>query len=81
MFLNGKFDLNKNNDMPSVQTIGPIINIIIVSFFFFFCSDFTIKIIVVETSSHKVCHGHEAPILSVAIDPKDKYVVSNYLLC
>ncbi|XP_041351144.1 WD repeat and HMG-box DNA-binding protein 1-like [Gigantopelta aegis] len=40
-------------------------------------SDFTIKIIVVETSSHKVCHGHEAPILSVAIDPKDEYFASS----
>ena len=38
-------------------------------------SDFTVKVVDVESSSHKVYRGHKAPVLSVALDPKEQFVV------
>ncbi|XP_069117606.1 WD repeat and HMG-box DNA-binding protein 1-like [Argopecten irradians] len=40
-------------------------------------SDFTIKTVEVDTCSHKTLQGHEAPVLSVALDPKEEYVASS----
>lgn len=39
------------------------------------CSDFTVKLVDTEDNSQKVFHGHEAPILSVALDPKGEFLV------
>ncbi|KAL4237943.1 WD repeat and HMG-box DNA binding-domain containing protein 1 [Mactra antiquata] len=39
-------------------------------------SDFTIKIVDVNNCSYKTCHGHEAPVLSVALDPKEEFLAS-----
>ncbi|ESP02838.1 hypothetical protein LOTGIDRAFT_110682 [Lottia gigantea] len=39
-------------------------------------SDFTIKVVDIESSNHKVCRGHEAPVLSLALDPKQEYLVT-----
>ena len=41
-------------------------------------SDFTMKYVDVEGSNQKTFHGHNAPILSVAIDPKLEYIVSKW---
>lgn len=43
---------------------------------FKFHSDFNIKVVTVADGSQKILKGHEAPVLSVAIDPKDQYIVS-----
>ncbi|KAL5009063.1 hypothetical protein ScPMuIL_014644 [Solemya velum] len=40
-------------------------------------SDFVVKIVDVDTCNHKTCRGHEAPILGVALDPKEEFVVSS----
>ncbi|XP_033641025.1 WD repeat and HMG-box DNA-binding protein 1-like [Asterias rubens] len=40
-------------------------------------SDFTMKYVDVEGSNQKTFHGHNAPILSVAIDPKLEYIASS----
>ncbi|XP_060071524.1 WD repeat and HMG-box DNA-binding protein 1-like [Ylistrum balloti] len=40
-------------------------------------SDFTIKSVEVDTCSHKTMQGHEAPVLSVALDPKEEFVASS----
>jgi len=39
-------------------------------------SDFTIKVVKLEDNEQKCFKGHQAPILSVALDPKDVYLVS-----
>ncbi|KAL3873463.1 hypothetical protein ACJMK2_036576 [Sinanodonta woodiana] len=39
--------------------------------------DFSIKIVDVSSCSHKVCSGHEAPILSLALDPKEEFLASS----
>lgn len=42
-------------------------------------SDFMVKVVEVSDSSQqKTLRGHEAPILSVAFDPKDDYLVGNH---
>ena len=43
---------------------------------FNFISDFNIKVVTVVDGSQKLLKGHEAPVLSVTIDPKDQYIVS-----
>ncbi len=40
-------------------------------------SDFTMKYVDVEGSNQKTFHGHNAPILSVALDPKQEYIASS----
>lgn len=41
-------------------------------------SDFMVKVVEVSDSSQqKTLRGHEAPVLSVAFDPKDDYLVGN----
>ncbi|OWF52969.1 WD repeat and HMG-box DNA-binding protein 1-like isoform X2 [Mizuhopecten yessoensis] len=40
-------------------------------------SDFTIKAVEVDSCSHKTMQGHEAPVLSVALDPKEEFVASS----
>ncbi|XP_078314086.1 WD repeat and HMG-box DNA-binding protein 1-like [Crassostrea virginica] len=40
-------------------------------------SDFTIKIVEVATGATKKCEGHEAPVLSVALDPKQEFLASS----
>ncbi|XP_053408161.1 WD repeat and HMG-box DNA-binding protein 1-like isoform X2 [Mercenaria mercenaria] len=40
-------------------------------------SDFAIKIVEVSNCSYKTCQGHEAPILSVALDPKEEFLASS----
>jgi WD40 repeat protein len=42
-----------------------------------FFSDFVIKIIDIDSSNSRTCSGHEAPVLSVALDPQEEFVVSN----
>ncbi|KAK3588743.1 hypothetical protein CHS0354_024221 [Potamilus streckersoni] len=39
--------------------------------------DFSVKIVEVSSCSHKVCSGHEAPILSLALDPKEEFLASS----
>jgi hypothetical protein len=39
------------------------------------CSDFTVKVVDVESSSHKVYRGHKAPVLSVVLHPSQPIVV------
>lgn len=39
-------------------------------------SDFNIKVVTVADGSQKIFKGHEAPVLSITIDPKDQYIVS-----
>ncbi|XP_006818558.1 WD repeat and HMG-box DNA-binding protein 1-like [Saccoglossus kowalevskii] len=39
--------------------------------------DFGVKLVTIEDSSQKVFIGHEAPILSVSLDPKEEYVASS----
>lgn len=40
-------------------------------------SDFTIKLVNLKDNDHKTFEGHEAPVLSVALDPKNKYIASS----
>ncbi|XP_048732901.2 WD repeat and HMG-box DNA-binding protein 1-like [Ostrea edulis] len=40
-------------------------------------SDFTIKIVNIATGDTKKCVGHEAPVLSLALDPKEEYLASS----
>lgn len=40
-------------------------------------SDFIVKVVTVADGSQKVLRGHEAPVLSVTMDPKDQYVASS----
>ncbi|XP_064622093.1 WD repeat and HMG-box DNA-binding protein 1-like [Lineus longissimus] len=40
-------------------------------------SDFTVKLVDVKNNEQKVMRGHEAPILSIALDPKEKYLASS----
>ncbi|KAJ8308558.1 hypothetical protein KUTeg_013432 [Tegillarca granosa] len=40
-------------------------------------SDFTIKVVKVDNCEHKSLRGHEAPVLSVALDPQEEYVASS----
>ncbi|XP_038044137.1 WD repeat and HMG-box DNA-binding protein 1-like [Patiria miniata] len=40
-------------------------------------SDFTLKYVDIEGSNQKSFHGHNAPVLSVAIDPKHEYIASS----
>ncbi|KAJ7390586.1 WD repeat and HMG-box DNA binding-domain containing protein 1 [Desmophyllum pertusum] len=40
-------------------------------------SDFNIKVVAVADGSQKVLKGHEAPVLSVTMDPKDQYIASS----
>ena len=42
-----------------------------------FFSDFVIKVIDIDNSNSRTCSGHEAPVLSVALDPQEEFVVSN----
>lgn len=42
-------------------------------------SDFTIKIVDISSGDTKKYEGHEAPVLSVALDPKEEFLVS--VLC
>ena len=44
-------------------------------YYILFFSDFTLKLVDVDNCSHKTFQGHEAPILSVAIDPKEEFIV------
>lgn len=42
-----------------------------------FSSDFIVKIVeVVDSSQQKTLRGHDAPVLSVALDPSDEFLVS-----
>ena len=41
-------------------------------------SDFTVKLVEVETNSQVVFQGHDAPILGVALHPKEHLVVRIY---
>ncbi len=42
-----------------------------------FSSDFIVKIVeVVDSSQQKTLRGHDAPVLSVALDPSDDFLVS-----
>jgi len=38
-------------------------------------SDFTVKLVNVSDCNYKSCQGHEGPVLSVALDPKEEFVV------
>jgi len=40
-------------------------------------SDFNIKVVTVADGSQRILKGHEAPVLSTAIDPKDQYIASS----
>ncbi|KAK3093566.1 hypothetical protein FSP39_017398 [Pinctada imbricata] len=40
-------------------------------------SDFTVRVVDVDTCKHETLRGHEAPVLSVALDPQEKYVASS----
>ncbi|KAJ8309582.1 hypothetical protein KUTeg_014456 [Tegillarca granosa] len=40
-------------------------------------NDFTIKVVKVDNCEHKSLRGHEAPVLSVALDPQEEYVASS----
>lgn len=40
-------------------------------------SDFIIKVVNVDTSDSKTFSGHEAPVLSVALDPKEEFIASS----
>ena len=42
-----------------------------------FDSDFTVKIVEVESSEQTTFQGHTAPILSVALHPRETYLVSD----
>ena len=42
-----------------------------------FDSDFTVKIVDVESSEQCTFQGHTAPILSVALHPRETYLVSD----
>lgn len=42
-------------------------------------SDFTIKLVDISSGDTKKFEGHEAPVLSVALDPKEGFLVS--VLC
>lgn len=44
-------------------------------YMFLLFSDFTVRVVEVESSRHKVYRGHKAPVLSVALDPKEEFVV------
>ncbi|KAK7444590.1 hypothetical protein BaRGS_00040412 [Batillaria attramentaria] len=50
-----------------------------VSFFNFLTSpsDFTVKVWDVASSSHKVVREHKAPVLSIALDPKEQFMASS----
>ena len=50
-------------------------------YIFSFYSDFSVKVVDVDTSSQQVLEGHQAPILSVAYDPKEEYVVNFIVSC
>lgn len=39
-------------------------------------SDFTIKLVDISSGDTKKFEGHEAPVLSVALDPKEEFLVS-----
>ena len=39
-------------------------------------SDFDIKVINLETKKQKCFLGHQAPVLSVSLDPNDEFLVS-----
>lgn len=42
-----------------------------------FSSDFLVKIVeVADSSQQKTLRGHDAPVLSVALDPSDEFLVS-----
>ena len=41
-------------------------------------SDFNIKVVEVQNSSHKLLKGHEAPILCVAMDQNEEFLVRKY---
>ncbi|KAL8588870.1 hypothetical protein ACOMHN_051464 [Nucella lapillus] len=40
-------------------------------------SDFTVKVVEVESSSHKVYRGHKAPVMTVALHPSQQLVASS----
>ncbi|KAK7473945.1 hypothetical protein BaRGS_00034850 [Batillaria attramentaria] len=40
-------------------------------------SDFTVKVVDVASSSHKVFREHKAPVLSIALDPKEQFAASS----
>ena len=42
-----------------------------------FFSDFVIKVIDIDSSNSRTYSGHEAPVLSVALDPQEEFVVSD----
>ena len=44
-----------------------------------YSSDFMIKVVDVDTSDSKTLSGHEAPVLSVALDPQEEFLVSSSL--
>lgn len=39
-------------------------------------SDFVIKVVQLDENEQKSFKGHQAPVLSVALDPKDTYMVN-----
>lgn len=42
-----------------------------------FFSDFLVKMVeVADSSQQKTLRGHDAPVLSVALDPSDEFLVS-----
>lgn len=45
----------------------------------FYYSDFNIKVVQVSDSSHKSLKGHEAPVLTVALDPNEEFLVTKSL--
>lgn len=55
--------------------------VFIPDFLSFFHSDFMVKVVEVSDSSQqKTLRGHEAPVLSVTVDPKDDFLVSESFL-
>lgn len=42
-----------------------------------FFSDFVIEVIDIDSSNSRTCSGHVAPVLSVALDPQEEFVVSD----
>ena len=47
---------------------------------FLCCSDFTVRLVDVESSSFNVLTEHEAPVLSVALSPDGSLAVSKGLI-
>ena len=48
---------------------------------FMFLLHFNIKVVQVSDSSHKSLKGHEAPVLTVALDPDEEFLVNKFFSC